>query len=200
MPVFLPTEYYAEILWLGAVLDREATLASNPIESMDLTFAGPAGEVHGGLTRLSCSRVTGQYPRKTEIRNVRQLSVVSQENLDQIAGNMGLPLIKPHWIGASVVVRGIPDFTRVPPSSRLIAEEGPSLVVDMENRPCNLPVPVIRDDPEGGDPAPKFKAAAKGLRGVTAWVEREGSIAIGDRMRLHIPDQPAWTHLDETRG
>jgi hypothetical protein len=37
-----------------------------------------------------------------------------------------------------------------------------------------------------------FKPAAKGLRGVTAWVEREGLFRIGDAITLHIPDQRAW--------
>ena len=51
-----------------------------------------------------------------------------------------------------------------------------------------------------------FKAAAKGKRGVTAWVERPGSLRIGHKLRLHVPDQRAWIHrigaygfLSETR-
>ena len=43
-----------------------------------------------------------------------------------------------------------------------------------------------------GDAGKGFKAAAKGRRGVTAWVERPGALVVGDRLRLHIPDQPAW--------
>jgi hypothetical protein len=27
---------------------------------------------------------------------------------------------------------------------------------------------------------------------VTAWVEREGVLRLGEMLRLHIPDQPAW--------
>jgi len=37
-----------------------------------------------------------------------------------------------------------------------------------------------------------FKAAASGRRGVTAWVEREGKLSVGDQLRLHIPDQRPW--------
>jgi hypothetical protein len=39
----------------------------------------------------------------------------------------------------------------------------------------------------------KFKPAAVGKRGVTASVEREGLLEIGDVMRLHIPDQRSWS-------
>ncbi len=37
--------------------------------------------------------------------------------------------------------------------------------------------------------------SATGRRGVTAWVEREGALVLGDHLRLHIPDQPAWIGL-----
>jgi hypothetical protein len=31
-------------------------------------------------------------------------------------------------------------------------------------------------------------------------VEREGRFALGDTIRLHIPDQPVWAHLDAARS
>jgi hypothetical protein len=31
-------------------------------------------------------------------------------------------------------------------------------------------------------------------------VEREGRFALGDTIRLHIPDQPVWAHLDAARA
>ena len=36
----------------------------------------------------------------------------------------------------------------------------------------------------------KFAKAALHLRGVTAWVEREGTIAVGDEVSVHVPAQP----------
>ncbi|MEM6942014.1 MAG: hypothetical protein AAF509_18060 [Pseudomonadota bacterium] len=33
---------------------------------------------------------------------------------------------------------------------------------------------------------------AEGRRGVTAWVEREGMLRVGDTLRLHVPGQRAW--------
>ena len=89
MPALKPTDYTGRIAWLGHVADRDAALASAPADEMILTFAGPQGEDHGGLTRPSCSRVLSQYPRGTEIRNTRQLSVVSAEELAQIATELG---------------------------------------------------------------------------------------------------------------
>ena len=198
MPALIPTAFAARIVWLGLVPDRDASLRSRPVEEIAVGFAGFEGEAHGGLTRPSCSRVTGLHPKGTEIRNARQIAIVSAEEMAEVATRMGLESFDPAWSGASVVVEGLPDFSRLPPSSRLQAQDGTTLVVDMENRPCHLPVRVIDEDAPGLGRA--FKASAKGRRGVTAWVEREGTLRLGDALRLHVPDQRAWRHLDEARG
>src|SRR5690606_23608163 len=130
------------------------------------------GEDHGTGTRPSCSRVTAQYPRGTIIRNVRQASLVSAEELAAIARVMQIDALDPAWLGATMVIEGIPDFSHVPPSSRLQAPSGATLVIDMENRPCQLPARVIETAMPGI--GKRFKPAAEGRRGVTAWVEREG--------------------------
>jgi hypothetical protein len=190
MPALKPTDHVGTITWLGCVPDRDADLASIPREAMALRFSGPEGEAHGGLTRPSCSRVIALHPRGTEIRNARQLCVMSAEELAEIASALALDAFDPAWAGASLVLEGIPDLTHLPPSSRLQGPDGATLVVDMENRPCHLPAPVIERDAPGHGKA--FKTAARGRRGVTAWVEREGRLTLGDAMRLFVPDQRAW--------
>jgi len=191
MPALMPTNHYATVTWLGVVADRDAALASAPRQSLRLTFAGPEGEAHGGLTRPACSRVSAQYPAGTNIRNTRQLSVLSAEELAEIGAGMGLdgPL-DPAFVGATLVLEGLPDLTHLPPSSRLQGEGGATLVVDMENRPCTLPAPGIEAAFPGKGKL--FKPAAGGRRGIVAWVEREGTLTLGERVRLHVPDQRAW--------
>jgi hypothetical protein len=201
MPALIPTDFTGTVVWLGHTADRQAALESEPLSEMPLSFAGFAGEAHAGLTRPSDSRVLAQYPRGTEIRNTRQLSILSAEDLAAIAAALGLPSdgLDPSLLGASMVLRGIPDFSRIPPSARLQDEaSGTTVTVDMENRPCQLPAkPIEARHPGLGA---RFKAAAAGRRGVTAWVEREGTIALGAVLRLHIPDQPPWPHADAARG
>jgi MOSC domain-containing protein YiiM len=198
MPALIPTAFSGRITWLGVVTseDRSALIAEAR-EAMELTFAGIAGSVHGGVTRASCSRVTAQHPRGTPIGNERQLSVLAAEELAQIAARMGLEALDPARLGASIVIEGIPDLSHLPPSSRLQAPSGATLVVDMQNRPCVLPARSIETVHPGYGKA--FKTAANGRRGVTAWVQREGRIAVGDRLTLHVPDQRAWAHLAEAR-
>lgn len=198
MSVLKPTGFVGRIVWLGHVPDRDAGLQSQPLPSLMARFDGPEGEAHGGLTRPSCSRVQAQYPLRTPIRNARQFSVVAAEDLVAIAAAMGIAVLDPGLIGATMVIEGIPDFSHLPPSSRLQAESGATLVVDIENRPCLLPAkPIEARHPGSGG---TFKRAAQGRRGVMAWVEREGLFTVGQAVRLHIADQPVWTHLAEARG
>lgn len=197
MPALKPTAFTGRISWLGVVRDRDAQLASDPVPELVARFAGPEAEAHGGMTRPSCSRVLAQYRRGTTIRNTRQFSVLSAEDLVQIAARMGIAALDPALLGASLVIDGIPDLTHLPPSSRLQAEGGATLVVDMENRPCDLPAKPIEAQHTGF--GAKFRRAAQGRRGITAWVEAEGILRLGQIVTLHIPDQPVWAHLDAAR-
>ena len=81
MPALKPTDYTGRIVWLGRVTDRGAGLRASPLDEVMLRFGGVEGEAHGGITRPSCVRVSAQHPKVTEIANVRQLSVVSAEDL-----------------------------------------------------------------------------------------------------------------------
>jgi hypothetical protein len=192
MTVLMPTDHSARIVWLGTqrIPVKDLVITSEPLSEMPLTFAGYAGESHAGLTRPSCSRVLKQHPRGTTIRNTRQLCLVSAEEMAEVAATLGMDRFDYAWVGASVVLEGIPDFTHLPPSSRLQGPDGTTLVVDMLNEPCQEPAVTMAKATGGQGKA--FKAAARGKRGVTAWVEREGTLRLGDVLRLHIPQQRAW--------
>jgi MOSC domain-containing protein YiiM len=62
----------------------------------------------------------------------------------------------------------------------------------MENRPCHLVSKEIEARIRVS--ARRSNRRPAGRRGVTAWVEREGEIRLGAKLRLHIPDQPHWPH------
>ncbi|KIN63804.1 MOSC domain protein [Sulfitobacter noctilucicola] len=193
MPELIPTDHHARIVWMGKVPQDRPNIRSEPITEAFATYAGFEGAYHAGLTRKSCVRVKSQHPEGTEIRNVRQFSIVSAEELAGIAADIGLDALDPVLMGASIVVEGIDDFTHIPPNARLQAENGTTIVIDMLNGPCNFPAREIEKESPGHGKA--FKAAALGRRGVCAWVEREGALKVGDVLRLHIPGQRPWKHL-----
>lgn len=173
--------------------DRDQTLASRRVDKVRATFAGFEGDAHGGLTRSACSRVTLQYKRGSEIRNTRQVSILSAEELALVAQRMEIGHLEPEWVGANLLISGIPELSFLPPSSRLIFSGGASLVVDMENGPCKYPGQVIDEFFPGF--GKQFPKAALHHRGVTAWVEYEGLISVDDEVALHVPMQPPYRYL-----
>ncbi len=191
MPALIQTDHYATVEWLGTVPHRDdKPIVGHAADRLEFTFGGPVGEFHAGETRESCSRVKAQYPIGTIIRNTRQVCILCADELDAIAAELGLKALDPAWLGATVVLRGIPDLSHVPPSARLQSTGGLTLTVDMQNRPCQFPAMTIEAAAPGH--GKRFKSVAEGRRGVTAWVERPGGLRVGDTLRLHVPDQRPW--------
>jgi MOSC domain-containing protein YiiM len=189
MSMLSPTGLIATITYLGINQSGE-DLTTDEQPSVNVDYAGFRGDNHSGLTRSSCVRVQKQYPKGTEIRNTRQISALSSEELGEIAADMGIDKVQPAWVGANLVMSGIPAFSKIPPSSRLIAANKTSLVVDMENAPCRFPGEIIEKfHPEKGG---RFARHALNRRGVTLWVEHTGSLSLGDKLELHIPPPCTW--------
>lgn len=187
MPLLTKLSFTGRVEALLRNPDRATGLEKSRSQSLRLRFDGIEGDCHGGLTRKADVRTIKQYPRDTPIRNVRQLTLLSVEELSHIAGVMEIPEVKPEWVGANVVTSGIPDLTLLPPSSRLQFPSGATIVVDMENEPCRYPAEII----EKHNPQQKvgFVKAAKHKRGITAWVEREGDVSLQDAITIWIPPQ-----------
>jgi hypothetical protein len=176
---------------LLARASRETGFVKNETAGLSLTFAGP-DDCHAGLTRKSDSRTLALYKRNIDIRNVRQLTILSVEELAHIAARLEIPEVKAEWLGANMVVSGIPDFTLLPPSTRLQFPSGATIVVDMENYPCSQIAKVV----EQHHPGTQFKVVEASMhkRGVTAWVEREGAVKPGDSIKIVTPPNRPYPH------
>jgi hypothetical protein len=160
------------------------------VEQLELNIQmdGVTGDRHFGATMKSNSR-SPQYPRGTLIRNSRQVSLLSVEDLWETAQRLGIPEIKPEWLGANLVLSGIPAFSHLPPSTRLLFPAEAALGVEGQNFPCRGPAQIIQShypDVPGLDKA--FIREALHLRGIVAWVERPGRICPGDTVRVLLPD------------
>lgn len=185
MAVVNKSELQGQVLSVLLNTDGEADLTTVAVESVSVDYGGFIGDAHHGLTRASCVRVRQQYEQGTEIRNTRQVSLLAADELQQIADAISVESIAPEWVGANLLLGGIPKLSQLPPSTRLIFSSGASLVVDVENAPCKFPGEIIsRMHPDAGK---RFAKAAVGLRGVTAWVEREGAVSLGDTVEVHLP-------------
>lgn len=161
------------------------------VDRLDLSFDGIANDVHEGATRKSGGREPW-YRRGTEIRNERQLTIVAFDELAKVAELMGLAEVKPEWIGANLVVDGIERLSMLPAGSLMFFDNGVTLKVNGQNAPCRLAGKAIARGVGTSDvdeTALLFPKVAKRLRGLTAWVEKPGSISPGEAIKVRVPEQ-----------
>jgi hypothetical protein len=173
-----------------------AYLVSEPIEAVEVTLDGLVGDRHAGMTRLADGR-TPFYPRGIEIRNARQVSLVGEEELAELAAALGVPAVEAAWLGANLVLRGLPALSRLPPATRLFFPGDATLVVSDENHPCVYPGKALQARyPEHPRLGARFVPAAQGRRGLVAWVERPGRIATGDAVRVALSPPVTFNYPD----
>jgi hypothetical protein len=162
---------------------------SRAVPSLELDFAGIVGDIHAGATRKAGAREPW-YPRGTLIRNNRQLTLVGAEELAAVAKAMDLPRIAPEWIGANLVLAGVPGLTQLPAGTRLFLAGGAVLFVEGENAPCRIAGRSIAEHHPGRAGLDLlFPRAAQRRRGLIASVEKPGTIAAGETFRVRMPRQ-----------
>lgn len=165
------------------------TTATN---SLNLTFDGVPGDVHAGTTRKSGGREPW-YPRGTEMRNERQLSLLAPDELRMIARRLSIPELKTEWIGGNLLLEGIANFTMLPPRTMLFFEGGVTIKIDGDNAPCRIAGRSIADQFEGrADIELNFPKQAEQLRGLVGWVEKPGTINLEEAFEARIP--PQWIY------
>jgi len=161
------------------------------VSQLQLDFEGVAGDFHRGRTRRSGGREPW-YPRGTEMRNERQVSIVADDELAKIADGMGIARIAPEWIGANLVLDGVPRLSLLPAGTLLFFQEGVTLKIDSQNGPCRLAGRSVADhagmaDREAG--ALRFRKVGRRVRGLVAWVEKPGTITEGEAVSVRVPEQ-----------
>jgi hypothetical protein len=164
-------------------------LTSVPVDALAVDLAGVPGDRHYGFTRKAGSREPW-YPRGTEIRSGRQLTVVSVEELAEVARRMELPEMRPEWIGANLLLEGVTSLSYLPAGTRLFFADGASLVVEGINAPCrDAGRAIVRNTGGPREYELTFPKVAVGLRGIVASVERPGTIVAPSDVQVRIPEQ-----------
>lgn len=183
---------------VGVYIGRPGEVVSLPLDSIVAEIEGIKDDRHFGLIKLSGVRERG-YPRGTVVRNNRQFSAVSLEELAEIAKAMGIEELSAGLLGANLAVSGIPNLTQLPPLSRLVFPSGATLVVYGENLPCHLPGEVIQHlYPEIPGLEAKFVKSAFGRRGVVGWVECAGKVQVGDEVLVKLPKGSTNPQTDQS--
>lgn len=175
----------------GTFVAPRDTFETVAVPALELSFDGIAGDYHAGPTRRSGGREPW-YPRGTEMRNERQLSIVAPDELAAVAQRMGLAEIRPEWIGANLSLDGVPHLSMLPAGTLLFFAGGVTLKVDGQNKPCRIAGRLVAEragmaDLDAG--ALAFPKSAQRLRGIVAWVEKPGRIAADEPVSVRIPEQ-----------
>ena len=100
--------------------------ASTSVDSFMLTFTGIVTDVHGGATRAAGPREPA-FRRGTMLANLRQVSLVSTEELETIASRMGLARLDPGWLAANIAITGVGPITQLPRGTIIRFPSGASL-------------------------------------------------------------------------
>lgn len=188
MPIYRAHRITGSVAAVLATSSRD-DFVTERCEELELTLEGIPGDRHAGFTRKSGGREPW-YPRGTEMCNERQLSLLSVEELDQIAHRMGLNEVQADWIGGNIVMRSIPRLSLLPSGTRLVFENGAVVRVDGYNVPCRVAGgSVARHYPEHQGLDLLFPQKAKYLRGLVGYVERPGTLRAGETVTAHIPEQ-----------
>ncbi|MEK1890871.1 MAG: molybdenum cofactor sulfurase [Phyllobacterium sp.] len=170
---------------------RSGDFVTAPAGELTVTFDGIVGDFHAGSTRKSGGREPW-YPRGTEMRNERQLSILAPDELVQVARGMGLAELRAEWIGANMLIDGVPSLSLLPPRTLLFFEGGVTLKVDGQNAPCKVAGRSIGEHAGTADPvttALDFVRISRRLRGIVAWVEKPGTIRGGEKVDVRVPEQ-----------
>jgi hypothetical protein len=162
---------------------------SETTDELVLDLEGITGNRHRGWTRKADGRVP-YLPRGTVIRNERQLSIVSVEDLAEIARRLGISDLDPRWLGANIVVSGMPHFSYLPRGTHLFFASKAVVIITDQNAPCTLSGDAIaRQIPDRPDIQMGFAKHAHGLRGVTATVEHPGAVITNTTFDARLPAQ-----------
>ena len=154
-------------------------------DELELDWGGPIGDRHHGLTMSSDTRQKHVFPRGTEIRNHRQVSLVDLAELAEIAAALGVPAVEPGLIADNICIEGIPELTSLPMMSRLVFASGAVLMTGGANAPCTIAGAMV--SARHGSRPEAFPKAAIGRRGITGWVERPGIVRAGDGIEIIRP-------------
>ncbi|MCA9383270.1 MOSC domain-containing protein [Candidatus Dojkabacteria bacterium] len=160
---------------------------SVPAEKIYLDWDGIRGDRHYGRTKFA--GVREKYLAKgTEMINLRQVSIVSTEELDQVAKLLEVDNIMPEDVSANITISGIPDFTKIPFGSIMQFELQANLLLTGDNFPCIIPGQEI-EDRTGQKMAHLFAKQAVHKRGQTALILRPGIIKPGSRFQIILPKE-----------
>ena len=175
-----------QVTVMEILVGLEGFTLAEPQEKIQCLWGGVRGDRHCGQIKLAGVREK-YVPKGTEVLNLRQVSIVSKEELEEIAQRMDIPEVTGADLGANIVLSGVPELTKLPTGTIIKFPEQTLLFVTGENLPCVFPGKNIQARyPDIPKLVNKFPKTAMGRRGLVAVVLRPGSIRKNDVVKIDI--------------
>jgi MOSC domain-containing protein YiiM len=140
---------------------------------------------------------TSRLQKDSEVFNWRSWTGISQEELAGIENDLGLR-VPSGCLLENIIVSGIPNFSKLPPTSRLVFpgmyEDGKGvtqaiLAVWEENSPCDGVGKRLEAHHKQPGLSARFIKAAQNKRGVMGLVLSPGEVRVGDTVLVYPPVQ-----------
>jgi hypothetical protein len=189
----------AGVYEIPALADGAHHFVTRACEQLRLDLSGIPGDLHSGATRKSGAREPW-LPRGTALRNDRQISVLSEEELAEVAASLDIDALPPEWIGGNLLVAGLERFSRIAPGSRLAIggawggvgrfDGGAVLRVEAYNFPCRQSGRAVAALAGRPELELAFVKAAAALRGLVLSVDLAGPVTPGDAVLVIPPVTP----------
>ncbi|OGM74977.1 hypothetical protein A2382_04605 [Candidatus Woesebacteria bacterium RIFOXYB1_FULL_38_16] len=180
---------------LGLYLGIEGTHVSRRVEKLVCNLDGILGDRHKSISKLAGAQEKHIVEKYRPVANFRQITLVSQEEIDVMVQILGIPTLYPEDLSANIVLCNIAEFTQLPPVyylvfSNLRHETHAVLRMMGENRPCVVAGENMENRyPDQKGIKSRFVKAALGRRGQVAIVYAEGVIRVGDIVEF-VSHQP----------
>lgn len=166
-----------------------------PVDSLWFNLNGPTLDKHAGFTRRLSGHdrayiVTSKLSKGSEVLNWRSWTGLSYEEYMETERELGRGIPRGCLL-ENVVISGIPNFSKLEPTTRLVfphrEEMQVILAVWSENTPCigvGKRFAEYYHDPELSK---ALIAAAVGRRGVVGLVLSAGLVSVGDEVLVYPP-------------
>jgi len=173
-------------------IGKDKGVRKEPCAQLEVRPDGIVGDRHSGDLKKADGRDKG-IVRGTMIRNWRQWSAISAEELEIMRQNLNLEELDGSLLGPNFILSGIRNFTQLPYGT-LLKFPHAELFVEAENDPCTQAGKAIATVHRGISPH-TFVKAAWHVRGLVGVVSKAGIIYAGDNLEIIFPDENQFTEI-----
>jgi hypothetical protein len=178
----------AQWIVLGVFVWAKHSAASNEVSKLHCFLDGVRDDRHRGFSRFSMAREIDFIQKDQEVLNLRQVTIVSQEENNRIAQELGVWSVSASDLWANVLISGWEDFSKLPVWAIVRFSRGAFLMLTWDNFPCIVAGTQVQTaTPEIAWIDKGFVKASIHRRGQTAIVYKTWVIKAWDTYEIIIP-------------